>query len=554
MLQVRISHLDTETRRILRGASLFGTTFWNRGIHALSGEQGSIGELDQRLKLLVNAELIEQSPESRFPNQHEYIFRHKLMRDAAYSLLTEQDRSLGHRLAASFLERNGEKDAMILGEHLRFGGAREAAVPYYIRAAEQSYEGHDWQGILDRTAQGQACGAQGEALGRLRVMQFLALYWRTEWSLAFPIGLEALNLLQKGSFWWCTAMSSLFTIAGNINQTEKMQELVSLFASAEPAPDAGRPYIAAGSILVVMFSLLGLREQALLFLEAMQRAGSGLLEQDITARGAFKTGYGCYTRLLSPDPWLAYKLAKESGQAYQQVDDLHSKMPQQNLLGTTEAELGNYAEAEVIHRRSLTLAEKLNETGHLAFGKVYLASVLIDQADRTKWEEAKHLVNEVVRLDMSPSVTGFAHSVLSQILSNQGQYEAAEEHARKAVGMLAMMRTYRIAAIVNLVRSLLAQGRVSEARTHAEEGVQLVTALGGSGYNEVSMRLALAESRYAVGDLPAAREALASTVDQLLIRVEKIPDPAQRQRFLFEVRDNARTCELARTWLGRTVV
>ncbi len=553
MLQARISRLEPGARRVLRGASLFGKTFWRDGVRTLYGGGRATEDLDRWLDLLVSGEIIAQHQDSRFPGEPEYSFRHLLMRDAAYSLLTETDRSLGHRLVAMYLERRGETDAMVLAEHLRRSDDRHSAVPYYLRAAEQSYAGNDSEGVLARAAKAEECGVKGEELGRLRTLQFLAYFWRAEWPNAFPRGLEALPLLPAGSFWWCTAMSHLFVIAANINQTGKLQEQLSLFASVQPAADAHAPYITAASVLVTMFSLLGSRHQACRFLESLRRVAAGLGELDDTTRGFFNQGQAWYVRILAPDPSLACSLAQQCVEAFQKTDDVRNLLNCQILLGMAQKELGELAASEATLQSSLELAERQGEPFMVATAKLYLASLLSDQSAPDQLARAQQLARAMLELNLSPNYTGFAHSVLSQILLQQGDLQAAVEHARSAVSMLVMMRPYQIVAFINLSRALLALGQVAEARAAAEEGLQIVTDLGGSGYNEVSLRLAVAEAQNAAGDPAAARAALARTLEELDHRAAQISDPAQRARFLNQVRDNARSRELGRDWLGRTL-
>lgn len=551
MLQARISRLEPGARRVLRGASLFGKTFWRDGVRTLYGGGRATEDLDHSLEVLLADEIIAQHQESRFPGEIEYSFRHLLMRDAAYSLLTETDRSLGHRLAAMYLERRGETDAMVLAEHLRLSDDCERAIPYYIRAAEQSYAGNDSEGVLVRTAKAEECGVKGEQLGRLRTLQFLAYFWRAEWASAFPRGLEALTLLPAGSLWWCTAMSHLFVIAANINETGQLQEQLSLFTSVQPALDAHCQYITAASVLVTMFSLLGSRQQACRFLDSLQRAARGHGELDDTTRGFLNQGHAWYTRILMPDPFLACTLAQQCVEAFQRTEDVRNLLNCQVLLGMAQKELGDLAASEATLTSSLELAERQGEPFMVATAKLYLASLLSDQTADAPLLQAQQLARAMLELNLGPNYTGFAHGVLSQILRHQGDLQAAEEHARKAVAMLVMMRPYQIVAFINLCRALLAQGRVGEARAAAEQGLQIVTDLGGSGYNEVSLRLAVAEARYADSDLAAAHEALAFTLAELQRRAVQIVDPEQRARFLQQVPDNARARELARLWLGQ---
>src|SRR6185369_14600499 len=80
-----------------------------------------------------------------------------MVREAAYAMLTPADRALGHRLAGRWLERLGERDAMMLAEHLERGGLPARASGWYRRAAEDALEGNDLEAVLARADRGLAC-------------------------------------------------------------------------------------------------------------------------------------------------------------------------------------------------------------------------------------------------------------------------------------------------------------------------------------------------------------------------------------------------------------
>src|SRR5262249_59819812 len=111
-MAARLEELEREARRVLRAASVFGPAFWRGGVAALLG--GDAGELRDWLGILVDREVILRRPERRFPGEEEYSFRHGLMREAAYTLLTDADRVLGHRLAADWLAPRREPEPVKL--------------------------------------------------------------------------------------------------------------------------------------------------------------------------------------------------------------------------------------------------------------------------------------------------------------------------------------------------------------------------------------------------------------------------------------------------------
>src|SRR6185437_7588383 len=74
----------------------------------------------------------------------------------------DEDRALGHRLGATWLERAGESDAMALAEHHRRGGQGARAVGFFLKAAEQALRGEDLDAAIARADRGLACGARGD--------------------------------------------------------------------------------------------------------------------------------------------------------------------------------------------------------------------------------------------------------------------------------------------------------------------------------------------------------------------------------------------------------
>lgn len=104
ILHARLMSLPPEARRILRTASVFGQTCWAGGVRRLLGRERSGEQFDSWLKILVEAELLDRCKESRFAGEVEYVFRHGLLREAAYGMLPDDERRLGHYLAGCYLE------------------------------------------------------------------------------------------------------------------------------------------------------------------------------------------------------------------------------------------------------------------------------------------------------------------------------------------------------------------------------------------------------------------------------------------------------------------
>lgn len=168
MLQARIGRLEASVRRTVRAAAVYGQTFWRGGLAVILGLPGSDSQLDTWLMALADAELIQLQPTSKLANQKEYSFRHALVRDATYSLLTASDLTTGHRLAGEFLDAAGENDAAVIAEHFERSGDKARAARGYLRATEASLARGDYLGALRHVDQGLRSEPSGELLGQLR--------------------------------------------------------------------------------------------------------------------------------------------------------------------------------------------------------------------------------------------------------------------------------------------------------------------------------------------------------------------------------------------------
>ncbi|MFL5345359.1 MAG: protein kinase domain-containing protein [Hyalangium sp.] len=176
MLQSRILRLEAGARQVLLAGSIFGRAFWTSGLatlHSVELRQ----ELPHHLQQLVKMEIIEPQPTSRFPSETEYRFRHALLRDAAYDLLPDEPKRLGHRLAGSWLEQRGEPDLRVLAEHYQLGGELQQAARCHAQVAEQLFERYDVMGALRSVEAALSCGAAGALLTRLQSLQTSIAYW-----------------------------------------------------------------------------------------------------------------------------------------------------------------------------------------------------------------------------------------------------------------------------------------------------------------------------------------------------------------------------------------
>ncbi|MBK9264045.1 MAG: protein kinase [Polyangiaceae bacterium] len=175
MVETRIMSLPPALRLALRAASIFGRTFRPDGAAALIDQTLRNGAAGIIFDELVDREFLERKSSSRQFGPDELAFRQALIQQAAYGMLTERDRTIGHKLAAEWLESMGEPDPMTLAEHFARGGEPARAVGYYLGAARQALHGGDDRAALERVKRALVCGAEGETQAALLAIQYEAL-------------------------------------------------------------------------------------------------------------------------------------------------------------------------------------------------------------------------------------------------------------------------------------------------------------------------------------------------------------------------------------------
>src|SRR5581483_2701598 len=236
IVQARLETLPEAARRVLRAASIFGTSFWRGGLVALLGGPSRAAEVAEWLAYLVEREGISQRHDSRFAGEEEYFFPQALVREAALVMLIDHDRTLGHRLAGTWLEAAGERDAGVLAEHFEAGGARERASIWWTRTADAALESSDLAAAIDRAGRALACGALGEARGHLKLVQMEAHSWRSETEMAAERAGEAIEHLQGGSASWYVALGEFSALAQRLNDRASLLRVTAWLRDTDPTP------------------------------------------------------------------------------------------------------------------------------------------------------------------------------------------------------------------------------------------------------------------------------------------------------------------------------
>ncbi|WP_437990691.1 protein kinase domain-containing protein [Sorangium sp. So ce145] len=548
MVQARIEALDAEARRVLRAASVFGQAFWPSAVSALLGG----AEVTRWLSELERREVVHRRGPGRLRGEVEYRFRHALVREAAYGMLTEADRRLGHALAGAWLEGAGEPDAMALAEHFERGAVPARAAAAYLRAAQHALEGNDLGAAIARAERGLECAPEPAVVGALRLVQAEAHVWRGDLALAEQRGTDAARHLAPGSAPWFAAVTQAVAAAsklGGFDRVERwMDEAVVVTASqgAESARStclcmgastlafAGRPAIVDGLIAEVERAMGD---------GASTGAGAGAeVVAGLHQARAFRAMSG-------GDPGACVTGLEAALVAFEQVGDRRNACITRANLGYSYGELGDFGGAEAALRSVLEATERMGLHEVAAAAQASLGQVL---AYRGRLAEARAVEEAALASSQrlgDPRAEVVSRSYLAKIALLAGDLAGAEREARLAEA-LESASPFRVTAMAIRARALIGLGRAAEALAAAGEALAALESLGGIEEGESMIRLVHAEAFSAVGDAASAAVAISSARDKLLDRAAGVRDPEWRGRFLSHVPDNARTLELASQWVG----
>jgi TOMM system kinase/cyclase fusion protein len=137
-LMARLDRLVT-AKAVAQYAAVIGRQFSYELLHAVS--QLAEVMLQHELRRLVEAELLYQRG---VPPQSSYVFKHALIRDAAYQSLLRSTRQQYHQQIAQVLEVQfsevAETQPELLAHHYTEAGLLEQAVHYWHTAAQQAVE------------------------------------------------------------------------------------------------------------------------------------------------------------------------------------------------------------------------------------------------------------------------------------------------------------------------------------------------------------------------------------------------------------------------------
>jgi tetratricopeptide (TPR) repeat protein len=536
MAQSRIDRLDSSTRCVLRAASVFGERCWDGGIAEIV--EGLV-DVDEVLKCLVREEILLEVPEARYAGSREYRFRHALLRDAAYEMLTEEDRCTAHGIAGGWLERNGEKNARLLADHYEAAKAHERASPWLLRAAKKTINAGDLLGTIELANRGATLATSGVDHGRFLLLRSYAEALQGQPDMR--ITREALDLLPTGTPPWWLALGILIFAAGMRGKPEEAAPYIALAREAPFTRESDMPLGQGLVTLVGGLVLLGKPSVAEVILERARASETlGELDPDPVFR-AFLTAAECALAAVAPvgGRWQLERALQEGRHCAEVLGSLGAIYGQSVVLmylAIAAMHLGRHDEARDACLRSCDLARQASTVIRDAWPALFLARAYLHLHQP---HEALKAV-EPVRSASDQTARQLLPIVLGEVQLQLGNNDTAEAEVESACRG-SSPRLQRLAACV-LVRARLNRGRTREALSVLEHTMQFEGAAGLE--SEIDLMNLRVECLLACGQREAASRVAVRTKELVVKLSTDIRDEDLRASFLARVEPCARALAL----------
>ena len=564
LIAVRLDGLPEDEKEALQDAAVVGRVFWVGAVSELTGR--TVHEVRDALGRLRVKELVLPHEPSSFSDEHEFSFRHNLIRDGAYDSLPKALRADKHAGVARWAEQRAgdraDEIAELIATHLlealgyldelgevgeRRDELRRSAFRWTRAAGERTAalwlraEATRWFRQAERLADELDVPPQERvALVRAHV----DASWGTD-----PIG-ETERVVRR-------ALDTYEAIGDPVGVGWAHARLVIpllLQARDEECEREGR-------IAVAMLEPLGEREE---LADALHRLGWYLWRRGrgVEAEPLLRRAVEMAVRVDSPlvhaesTQTLAVCLAQlgRSAEAIATIEEAHRLAKEvgefsnlmrccNNLPAILSDLASDYRRSEEVLRESLELAQRAGARSHMGWMKGSLGDGLFRLG---RLEEAEALQREAVELAVQVGdepLRGMRLTALAAVVLFRGRHDEAETIHRESIPVLdenpepqsqvfiPMMEAYLALArgandeAIDSLGTMIEQLRAFNVETAPEAFTDLVRALVRTGRaDEAETYRDLTEH----GHSPAAR-ANAILVEGLLE-----PDPAEARRLLEE--------------------
>ncbi len=514
-VQARIAALSPEERTLLERAAMMGAVFWGGGLLVLARADADTprswlvkstpdsARVQQLLAELVERDYVLKLPDSTFPGDDEYVFKHNLERETLAKNVAAGLSRRYHAVLADWLSfkgpvRGNEEYLSMLAHHYEKAGAKVSAGRAYLDAADAARSHYANAKAAELYEKGLALVASSasvqrvvDAAGELPVDQLLSTYhhygdvlqllghmeqaescFRKMLALAYRLDLRAKGGASHGR------IGRLFRDMGRLDESAAhLEAALALFESA--ADDRG----VASSIddIGKLHWLRGDYEKALEYTQrslAMRRRlgerrsialslnNLGLVYQD---SGQFTPALDAFEQAL--------RIRRE-------INDLVGVSITLNNLGTVAQDQGDDARALALFREALDIASETGDKNRITLVLTNLGEThnRLGDPDRALafLKEARSNADELGdKLGLAEAIRGIGKAYLAK-----RDLTKAREATSKAVALFREVDSkVQLGVALRSLGEVVAEGSAGgpeshEAREHLLQSVRIFEQIG----------------------------------------------------------------------------
>ncbi len=465
LAQSRILQLEANARGVVRTGSVFGRHFWSGALrHVLGRVPGHA--LEKIRTQLVDASLIVKKDVSRFPDEEEFEFASGLLRDAAYSLLSEEERERAHGRAAEWLEARGHAEALPIATHYTLGGEPDRAQRHYLQAAWEALSQNAFEEALSCVQEGLASSSQGPVAVELELVGAEAARWLGDNLRCLRAAERALKWCHPGEAFWYRAMAEVGGAAAKLGKRSRCLQIgeklleEAFVKDAEQAENEEERTIA----LVRLAGELAESDRLQLAERLLDLCGGGgRRSQPAPAVGGFV--YAARAELCEATCDLLGRLEniEQAADHFEDAGDLRNACIQRIQLGSARLELGDVPGAIEALSSAAQVAEQMRLSNSIPVARMHWGRALCRSGHV---EEGMTLLEKsATKLDRHRNMrmSGVARLAIAEAQLARGNLDLAEDAARRAVTIFRTLPVHRVKAQALLALILLEAGEVSQA-------------------------------------------------------------------------------------------
>ena len=495
-VEARLAQVEPGARRVLRAASAFGAWFPVGGVAAVLGGDDPLRrrEVEAALRRCEDEHFVLPRAGVREVEGSLRAFAHTLVQEAAYAMLTDEERRDAHARAGLWLEKQPGADPSLIAWQFERAQASADAFRWYEAAARVALRARDVERTRRLLGKALACAPPSEGRARallLRAETDLLRHETTEGELAAT---SALRSAAPGSYTWVSAAGMLIGAAGERGDAVHVERMAEMLCAQAPHEAA-----------VAMHAVSLCRAATQLF----------RLTDTTTTRPRARELMAAVERLEPTDPlalaWLARLRAafattdkRLEAAILEQSTAVRLFAAAGDVRGSCQARIyqagihvlaadfaGATIELDVAEPTAArTGAEFLATWASFARGKILALA-----HDPVLAHE--HLATVRGQLAAHPRMIAGTHVYSALAALRTGHAGWAETEARSAIAASGGGRT-RAVAMALLARALVMKGAPEAARAQADEALRLLGVPGSLAENEAVIHLAGAEASLAL--------------------------------------------------------